>query len=356
VTLPLLEIDIDLDPNLFTVGAFTLTWHGIFSVIGILATIRVAQILAARYDRISAERIYDAAFWAVVVGLLGARIHYVAENWKYFAANGWIRVLYVNEGGISQWGGIFGAMVGLVAWSRRPPRAVRVPDLQQQPESLKLTRWLVAEGDVVTRGEPVAELAAGDEAIEVHAPRDGRLIDIVPAGADVQPDDRLARVDTRVSFWKLLDAAGPAALLGLAIGRIGDVINGEHHGTETTVAWGFRYVNPHTLGQPDRVVHPEVVYEMILCLGLLAILMPLYGRMRRRFPDGIAGLIFLSLYALGRFWLSYFRADQIEYGLRQAQWASLAMIVVAVIAAPVLFRLRRGRGATAPVAAPPARA
>jgi len=96
-----LEIQIDLDPNLFTVGPFTLTWHGIFSVLGILATIRMSQWLAWRYDRIPAEKVYDAAFWAVVIGLLGARIHYVLENYKLFQSN-WVEVFAVNKGGISQ--------------------------------------------------------------------------------------------------------------------------------------------------------------------------------------------------------------------------------------------------------------
>jgi prolipoprotein diacylglyceryltransferase len=101
-------------------------------------------------------------------------------------------------------------------------------------------------------------------------------------------------------------------------------------------------------------VHPEVVYEMILCLGLLAALTPLYGRMRRRFPDGVAGLVFLALYAVGRFWLSYFRADQIEWGLRQAQWASLAMVLFAIVATPLL--VRRAREAVPPKPAPQAHA
>jgi phosphatidylglycerol:prolipoprotein diacylglycerol transferase len=113
-----LEIQIDLDPNLMTIGPFTLTWHGIFSVLGILATIRMAQWLAWRYDRIPAEKVYDAAFWAVVVGLLGARIHYVLENYKLFQAN-WLEVFAVNKGGISQWGGIFGGLLGIWIWSRR---------------------------------------------------------------------------------------------------------------------------------------------------------------------------------------------------------------------------------------------
>ena len=267
-----LEIQIDLNPNLFSVGAFTLTWHGVFSVLGILAAIRMTQWIAWRSDRIDGDKIYDAAFWAVIVGLLGARIHFVAENWHLFQAAP-IKVFYVNEGGISQWGGIFGAMLGIWIWSYR----------------------------------------------------------------------------NKINFWKLLDAVSLPALVGLAIGRIGDVINGEHHGTVTNLPWGVRYINAHTLGQPGSVVHPEVAYEMILCLGLVLLLLPFYGRLKARFPAGVIGLWFLGLYAVGRFFLSYLRADQIEYGLRQAQWASLVMIVLA-IGFSVYLLLRRG--AAAPVLEP----
>ena len=266
-----LEIQVDLDPNLFTIGPFTLTWHGVFSVLGILAAIRMTQWLAWRQDGIAGEKVYDAAFWAVVIGLLGARIHFVAENYKLFEGARWIHVFFVNEGGISQWGGIFGAMVGIWIWSRR----------------------------------------------------------------------------NRISFWKLLDAVALPALVGLAIGRIGDVINGEHHGTPTDLPWGVRYVNAHTLGQPGSVVHPEVAYEMILCLGLVLLLLPLYGRLKARFPDGVNGLAFLALYAAGRFFLSYLRADQVEYGLRQAQWASLLMVVLAIGFSAYLLRPRRAAAALA---------
>lgn len=270
-----LEIQIDLDPNLFTLGPVVLTWHGIFSVLGILAAIRMTQWLAWRHDRIEGDKVYDAAFWAVVVGLVGARLHFVLENYRLFSGH-LLKILAVNEGGISQWGGIFGAMLGIWIWSRR------------------------------------------------HA----------------------------VSFWKLLDAVGPPALVGLAIGRIGDVINGEHHGTPTNLPWGVRYVNLHTLGQPDSVVHPEVAYEMILCLAILALLLPFMGRLKERLPDGVTGLLFLAVYGVGRFLLSYLRADQVEYGLRQAQWASLLMVVLAVFFS--VFLLTRRRAEPEPEPAPPA--
>jgi hypothetical protein len=99
------------------------------------------------------------------------------------------------------------------------------------------------------------------------------------------------------------------------------------------------YVNPNTLGQPGLVVHPEVAYEMILTLVLLGALLPFHQRLKARLPDGVLGLIYLGLYGLGRFFLSYLRTDPAVFaGLRQAQLASLLMFVVAVVAIPILMR------------------
>jgi hypothetical protein len=81
---------------------------------------------------------------------------------------------------------------------------------------------------------------------------------------------------------------------------------------------------------------------MVLTLGLLALLLPFHQRLKAKLPDGVAGLIYLGLYGVGRFWLSYFRTDPaILYGLRQAQLASLLMSVVAAVAIPILIRLAR---------------
>jgi phosphatidylglycerol:prolipoprotein diacylglycerol transferase len=115
-----------------------------------------------------------------------------------------------------------------------------------------------------------------------------------------------------------------------------------------------QYVNPNTLGQPDKVVHPEVAYEMVLCLAILAILLPFHQRLKARLPNGVLGLVYLAIYGAGRFALSYLRMDPAVFlGLRQAQIASLLMVVIALVAVPVLFR--RARAFVAPAQAIPDR-
>jgi phosphatidylglycerol:prolipoprotein diacylglycerol transferase len=259
-----LTIVIDLEPNLFRIGPLLITWHGVFSVLGILAAARLGLWLLSK-DKIEIRNGADGVTWMVVLGLIGARVLYVWENFKLFSGQ-LLHIFAINEGGISQWGGLGGAILGAYIWARR----------------------------------------------------------------------------SRFSFWKVIDAGGPAAMIGLAVGRIGDVINGEHHGTPTNLPWGVEYVNPDTLGQPGLVVHPEVAYEMILTLALLALILPFHQRIKARLPDGVAGLIYLGLYGLGRFWLSYFRTDPaIVFGLRQAQIASLLMFVIAVVVIPIFIRRSR---------------
>lgn len=261
-----LAIVINLDPNLFRIGPFLITWHGVFAVLGILAAARLGLWLLGK-DGVDTSRAGDGVVWMVVVGLVGARLLYVWENVQLFTGQ-WLRIFALTEGGISQWGGLFGAALGAFIWVRR----------------------------------------------------------------------------TSISYLKVLDAGGAATMIGLAVGRIGDVINGEHHGTPTTAPWGVEYVNPNTLGQPGKIVHPEVAYEMVLTLAILGLLLPFHQRLKKRFPDGVLGLIYLGLYGVGRFLLSFYRTDpSVFLGMRQAQVASLVMVVIAVVAIPVLLRRSRRR-------------
>ena len=273
MTAMFLAIVINLEPNLFRIGPFLITWHGVFAVLGILAAARLGVWLLAK-DGVDTSHATDGVLWMVVLGLIGARLLYVWENFQLFGGQV-LRVFALTEGGISQWGGLFGAFVGAYVWARRQ----------------------------------------------------------------------------RFSYWKIIDAGGAGAMIGLCIGRIGDVINGEHHGTPTSLPWGVEYVNPDTLGQPGVVVHPEVAYEMVLTLAVLGLLLPFHQRLKARLPDGVLGLTYMGLYAFGRFWLSFFRTDPAVFaGLRQAQLASALMVAIAVVAIPIL--LRRGRSSRgAPAAA-----
>ena len=54
----------------------------------------------------------------------------------------------------------------------------------------------------------------------------------------------------KIDFWLLADAAGPAMLLGQAIGRWGNFINQELYGPPTTLPWGIPIDAAHRI-PPD---------------------------------------------------------------------------------------------------------
>ena len=166
---------------------------------------------------------------------------------------------------------------------------------------------------------------------------------------------------------RLADVASIPLILGMAIGRIGDIMNGEHHGTH---ADGFPlavvYTNPNTLGEQGVPVHLAVGYEMVLDLVIFAFLVWLAraviwrkGRLhwswQPRYPrDGMLFWIYLGLYSVGRFVVQFYRVDtQFALGLSQAQLLSVAAVMVAVWA--LVFeasRISRANRAHAPVPAP----
>lgn len=155
-----------------------------------------------------------------------------------------------------------------------------------------------------------------------------------------------------IPVGRFLDAGGPALVLGQAIGRIGDVINGEHHGLPTDWPIGVRYVNPNTLGEPGKVVHLAVGYEMVWDLLALAVLLRLRGRLPR---DGMVFAAYMFLYGFGRFFITFTRVDaKVFWDLSQAQVIALIMVAVSLPLLAWLGTRRRGERVEVVQQKPPA--
>ncbi len=60
----------------------------------------------------------DMALWAIPVGIIGARLYYVAFTWDQFAPDP-LSILKIWNGGLAIYGGIIGGFLGVVALSRR---------------------------------------------------------------------------------------------------------------------------------------------------------------------------------------------------------------------------------------------
>lgn len=135
----------------------------------------------------------------------------------------------------------------------------------------------------------------------------------------------------RFPIRPFLDAAAPGMILGQAIGRLGDLINGEHRGTPTDLPWAIRYTHPNTLGDPGVAVHPTAGgYELLGDLAILAILLLIVARVARQ--PGWVFAWYLLLYPGLRASLSPFRLDEAgAFGAAIPQLVGIGVIAAALL-------------------------
>lgn len=137
-----------------------------------------------------------------------------------------------------------------------------------------------------------------------------------------------------------LDALAAGFPLGMAVGRIGDLINGEHYGPATTAPWGFHYTDPAAAVPSTQLAYQSgAFYEILLALLMLGLLWPL----RDRLPvPGLLLCLTVALYAAGRFLIFFVIRDTsvVAFGLRQAQLTSMALLALAATCAWFLVRLK----------------
>ena len=142
---------------------------------------------------------------------------------------------------------------------------------------------------------------------------------------------------TRLSI-RYLDVIAIGLPLGIAIGRIGDVINGEHYGARSNFFLAVRNANPNAKTPDPRFAYQNGgLYEVLLAAAIFAVVWPLRDRFRQ--PMDAMWLV-LGLFAVGRFGEFFLRSDspQLALGLNNAQWVSLALLAVVIVGWPISRR------------------
>jgi phosphatidylglycerol:prolipoprotein diacylglycerol transferase len=137
-----------------------------------------------------------------------------------------------------------------------------------------------------------------------------------------------------------LDAIAVGLPLGVAVGRIGDVINGEHYGARSDFFLAVRNSHPDALTpNPAFAYQNGGLYEVLLGTIIFAVVWPLRHRLPR--VGDLAWLV-LGLFSVGRFFELFIRVDspKLALGLNNAQWTSIGMLVVVVVG--WLLTARRG--------------
>ena len=128
----------------------------------------------------------------------------------------------------------------------------------------------------------------------------------------------------------LLDIAAIAVPAGYVFGRIGNFLNQELVGNETTLSIGI-YVN-------GILRHPSQLYEAIL-EGLLVFIIVYFYRSRKKFHGELIAL-YGFLYGLARFVAEFFREPDRHIGYICCNWMSMGHFMsIILISASILLYL-----------------
>jgi phosphatidylglycerol---prolipoprotein diacylglyceryl transferase len=269
----------------FHIGSrFAISPHGVGIAVGFLAGAYVFTHEARK--RGYPEESYNSILTAVLIGtIVGSRLGYVFTHLSEF--HNPLDILKVYQGGLSQLGGVVGA---------------------------------VLFGYVVIR--------------RAHLP-----------------------------FLPGLDAAAIPIPLGVVIGRVGDLIIGDHLGKPTSWLLAFQYHGGQLSGysceegrcatsladshaqtitstgatltdSAGRVlgtgvgVHQTALYDLLLTMGLVLLLVFLNRTARRA---GILFFTYMLWYGSGRIWTDFLRVENRFFGLTGSQWTSLVAVTLAVV-------------------------
>ena len=169
------------------------------------------------------------------------------------------------------------AVIGLIAGvyvARRLGRLTTIDD----DRVTTLALWAIAGGVVMARFLYVIDNLdhfSGNIG-RVFALNDGGItVWGAPIGGAIAVS--LAAWWMRLSVPTAIDIGSPGLILGMAIGRVGDLINGEHLATATDLPWAVYYTHAATLGQ-GHPVHPATTYELLGDLVIFGVLLILARR------------------------------------------------------------------------------
>lgn len=117
ITFPNLGITVDPSPVAFTVFGKDIYWYGIIIASGFLLAV-LYMLHRAKDFGVTQDDVLDMILWAVPIGVVCARLYYCIFYWELYEDDP-ISMLYIWEGGLAIYGGIIGACIAVVIYSRK---------------------------------------------------------------------------------------------------------------------------------------------------------------------------------------------------------------------------------------------
>jgi phosphatidylglycerol---prolipoprotein diacylglyceryl transferase len=138
------------------------------------------------------------------------------------------------------------------------------------------------------------------------------------------------RKEKKDYIWILDRIAIVAALCSFLI-RMGNLMNSEIYGVETTLPWGFVFLRNHEVVPK----HPTQIYEGLAYLFIFFLLYYLYWRKKGEHYQGMLVSLVCILVFTTRFFIEFVKEDQVAFeatmNLNMGQWLSIPFILIGIV-------------------------
>jgi phosphatidylglycerol:prolipoprotein diacylglycerol transferase len=229
-----------------------LRYYGLILVSGAFAGGYLAS-LEARRRGLNPDLVWDGILWALIGGIIGARLWHILT----------------------------------------PPPSMVAAGLT--------TQWYLTHPLVVTDRGVEGALAVWNGGLGIPGAVAGGLLGLY-----------LFTRRAKLNFAEWVDITAPALALGQALGRWGNYVNQELYGRPTTLPWAISIGLQNRVpgyADPNLRFHPTFLYEsignLLICLALLYIARRYAGRLK----TGDLFILYLIFYPVLRFGLEFLRLD-----------------------------------------------
>jgi phosphatidylglycerol:prolipoprotein diacylglycerol transferase len=111
------SLGIDINPiREFSVGPLSIHMYGVIIAFGLMLATVYCMRRAPKFG-LTEDHVLDGVLWVTPFAFLCARAYYCAFAWEMYADNP-ISVLYIWQGGIAIYGGVLGAVVGMLVFCK----------------------------------------------------------------------------------------------------------------------------------------------------------------------------------------------------------------------------------------------
>jgi len=357
-----------MHPELIKVLGFPIHSYGFMLVVGFVLALYVAS-RRAKVMGIKPEFITDMAIWAIICGIIGARVFYIFEPKDAGAEEtfkgGW-KVFNVFDGNMSWLGALAGAaLVGIIlaAWQWLARGKIRFKNenggLRARPVAwiaiavivvavIGSRAWELGLGtyQTVENGSTVTKALNENYNFQYFYIHSGGLTfygGLVPTAILLI----FITWRSRYGVWLMADVIAPSVMLGLAFGRVGCFLNGCCWGRVAESGfWGslaVRFPRGSDIFKVHEVFHPEVhdtgyslsvvptqIISSFAAFGLFLFLSWFFWKRRR---DGEVFVLMCGMYAAFRFLIEFVRDDTPHnlLGMTFSQVIGIGVVVASLI-------------------------